>query len=161
MSFSKNIVPANLNAFLDCVAFSEIGPSLLANPVTDDGYLILVGSTPANPLVFKSFVSHPNIFDKALNSDAAGRYQLMARYFEPYKKQLLLPDFGPRSQDRIAIQLIHECHAFDDIIAGNFSSAIIKCNSRWASLPGSQYMQHENSMAALQNAYTSAGGSLA
>lgn len=151
----------NLKAFLDTIAWSEIGPGILAMPEAEDGYKVLVGSTPKQLLLMPSYITHPRVHNQAMNSDAAGRYQFMGRYWYYYKTLLNLPDFGPESQDKWAIQDIKECHAFDDVLAGNFSAALFKCRSRWASLPGSGYGQHENEFAALQTAYTTAGGILA
>jgi len=149
----------NRVAFLDCIAASEIGPALLAK--TDDGYRCLVGSTVAHPLTFASYATHPNVLNKALNSTAAGRYQLLHRYWTSYQKMLALPDFGPLSQDRIALQQIRECNALTDIDAGNFAHAVALCSRIWASLPGSPYKQHENEIALLQGYYTTAGGNIA
>jgi muramidase (phage lysozyme) len=149
----------NMKAFLDAIAWSEIGAVLLSK--SDNGYNVLVGATPAVPLLFKNYVSHPMIYSRTLNSDAAGRYQFMGRYWPHYKIQLGLPDFGPASQDRWAIQLIRECKAQDDVEAGHFGTALTKCRSRWASLPGAGYGQHENDIADLQAAYTAAGGTIA
>ena len=149
----------NMKAFLDAIAWSEIGPELLAK--SDNGYNVLVGATPSHPLLFNSYASHPMIRSVALNSDAAGRYQEMGRYWPHYKIQLNLPDFSPASQDRWAIQLIRECKAQDDVELGNFEKAISKCRSRWASLPGAGYDQRENTIADLQAAYVAAGGMLA
>jgi len=64
----------NRVAFLDAVAGSEIGPALLK--VTDNGYDVLVGASPAHPLTFPSYQDHPNVFNAALNSTAAGYKQL-------------------------------------------------------------------------------------
>jgi muramidase (phage lysozyme) len=104
---------------------------------------------------------HPRLRCDALNSDAAGRYQFMGRYWLAYKQSLNLPDFGPAAQDKWATQLIRECHALDAVEAGRFDEAISLCKSRWASLPGANYGQHENRLADLRAAYTQAGGQLA
>lgn len=148
----------NLKAFLDMLAFSEIGPALLA--VSDNGYNVCVGSTPAHPILFASYAQHPRLYSASMNSDAAGRYQFMGRYWPHYRDQLQLPDFGHASQDRWAVQLIGECRAMADIDAGRFESAVHKCRSRWASLPGASYGQHENNIEALRRAYVKAGGTL-
>lgn len=150
---------ANVCAFLDMIAVSEIGTGLLA--VSDDGYNVIVGSTPQHPILFDDYAVHPRRFQKAQNSDAAGRYQFMGRYWEHYRKQLALLDFGPESQDRWAICLIGECKAMDLIRRGNFEAAVHACRSRWASFPGAGYDQHENKLETLQAAYTAAGGALA
>lgn len=149
----------NLKAFLDMLAHSEIGPALLL--LSDNGYDILVGSTPQKPLLFDSFADHPNIYNAACNSTAAGRYQLLYRWWVPYKKQLGLKDFSPASQDAVAIQQIKERGVLPDIEAGRFADAVAKCRNIWASLPGAGYSQHENKLADLQTAYVAAGGVLA
>lgn len=147
----------NLTAFRDTIAYSEIGPELLA--VSDNGYNVLVGSTAADPLLFTSYATHPRIFNYVLHSDAAGRYQFLGRYWPTYCAQLHLPDFGPASQDRWCNQLIKECHAIDDIALGHIDTALRKCATRWASLPGAGYGQHENTLTALLDAYHALGGS--
>jgi muramidase (phage lysozyme) len=149
----------NQKAFLDMIAASEIGPRLLA--LSDDGYNVLVGSTPENPLLFHDYGDHPNVYNKAMNSTAAGRYQILNRWWKAYKAQLDLPDFGHDSQDEVALQQIRECKALPDIDAGDLHTAVGKCRHIWASLPGAGYGQHENSFAALEKAYTDAGGTLA
>jgi muramidase (phage lysozyme) len=149
----------NRIAFLDMIASSEIGPALLA--ASDDGYNVLVGSTPSNPLLFPSYATHPDVYNAALNSTAAGRYQLLFRWFAPYKTLLNLPDFSPVSQDLIALQQIRERRALPMIDAGQFPAAVAACSNIWASLPGNNYGQHTNEMAALQAAYLTAGGTLA
>jgi muramidase (phage lysozyme) len=111
----------NEKAFLDMIAWSEIGPELLA--VTDNGYNILVGSTPAHPVLFDSYADHPRVYNEKLNSTAAGRYQILKRMYDAYKAPLALPDFGHDSQDRIALQMIKECHALDLINGGDMVAA--------------------------------------
>ena len=157
-----------LRAFLDMVAHSEIGAALLAE--TDNGYNVCVGSTVGHPILFADYSRHPGFEathypdgpgvsrSTMVNSDAAGRYQLMGRWWPAYRDQLQLPDFGPASQDRIAVQMIGECHALDDISNGHIETALYKCRSRWASLPSAGYGQHENSAAELLAAFRQAGG---
>jgi len=149
---------SNRRAFLDMIAHSEIGAKLLAK--SDNGYNILVGSTPDKPLLFPSYACHPGILNVKLNSTAAGRYQLLRRYWYAYSRSLGLHDFGPASQDTIALQQIKECKALDDIDAGRFEAAVAKCCRIWASLPGAGYGQHENKLAGLEQAYLIAGGTL-
>lgn len=152
----KHDCSPNLSAFLDMIAESEIGSALLMKSA--DGYNVLVGSTPTRPLLFASYASHPNILNHATNSTAAGRYQLLHRYYEAYRKQLCLVDFTPHSQDAIAIQQIKECHAIPLIESGKITEAIAACAHIWASLPGAGYGQHENKLAVLEAAYRNAGG---
>ena len=149
----------NLKAFLDTIAWSELGDKLLA--ISDRGYNVCVGSTPAKPILFRSYAMHPLLRCAALNSDAAGRYQFMGKYWLHYKKQLELPDFGPESQDKWAVRLIRECRALDDVEAGRLEAAVYKCNTRWASFPGAGYGQPEHKMEDLRKAFLRFGGVLA
>lgn len=147
----------NIKAFLDMIAFSEIGPDLLAR--SDNGYNVLVGGA-----LFHSYADHPQRvieYQPGKYSTAAGRYQILGRYFRAYRIQLHLKDFSPEAQDAIALQLIRECKALDDIDAGRIPEAIRKCSSRWASFPGAGYDQHENRIEKLIEAYVNAGGILA
>ena len=147
----------NEKAFLDMIAHSEIGDKLLAN--SDNGYNVLVGGT-----LFQGYLDHPRKLvqlNATLKSTAAGRYQLLSRYFDAYKSTLHLNDFSPKSQDLIALQQIRECKALDDINAGRFDDAVQKCSHIWASLPGAGYGQHENKLEDLKLAYEKAGGTLA
>ena len=153
----------NVTAFLDMLARSELGPDLLA--ASDDGYNVIVGSTPAAPLLFRSYADHPRqliaLPKLGIKSTAAGRYQLLMRYYDAYRRQLGLANFSPVNQDRIALQQIRERRALDDIKAGRLESAISKCRNIWASLPGAGYGQHEHSLTTLRAAYIAAGGQVA
>ena len=148
----------NRCALLDAIALSELGAGLLAH--SDDGYDVLVGSTERAPLLFDSYATHPDVYNRRLNSTAAGRYQLLYRYWLAYKVELGLPDFSPVSQDMIALQQIKESKALPLIDAGRFDDAVAAVAHIWASLPGSPYEQHVQPMAVLQTAYTNAGGFL-
>lgn len=149
----------NLKAFLDTIAFSE-GTDRPPQPTKDRGYDVIVGGG-----LFRGYDDHPRKLIElpklGIKSTAAGRYQVLARYFDAYKKQLKLPDFSPDSQDKIAIHLIKECKALDDVNAGRVEDALTKCKSRWASLPGAGYGQHEHTMAGLVSQYVKAGGKVA
>jgi muramidase (phage lysozyme) len=149
----------NLDAFLTMIAISE-GTEFIGN----HGYDCIVGSTPAHPHLFTSYADHPRIavrLSSTLTSTAAGRYQILERFYDAYKASLHLPDFGPSSQDAIAMQMIRERRALDDVSAGRLESAVAKCSGTWASLPGNDYGQHQNSLASLQSAYTQSGGQVA
>lgn len=151
-------VSPNLSAFLDVLAYSE-GTS--NSPTTrDDGYDQIVGRTR-----FDSYATHPNklvaLPRLGIKSTAAGRYQLLARYWIAYKARLKLADFSPESQDRIAIQQIRERKALPDIEAGRFDEAVAKVRNIWASLPGAGYGQHEHKLATLRDKFIHFGGALA
>ena len=147
----------NRDAFLDATAFSEGTPLI---PDSDNGYRALVGGG-----TFQSYADHPRlvVFLPRLNirSTAAGRYQLLERYFDFYAPKLDLTDFSPASQDAIALQQIKECGALPFIDAGNLTAAVNACHNIWASLPGSQDGQHTQTMAYIQRMYLNAGGTLA
>lgn len=138
---------SNLQAFLDTLAFSE-GTDNGRQKTMDRGYDVLVGGG-----LFSSYADHPRVLvmlpKLGIKSTAAGRYQILARFYDHYKAQLKLQDFSPKSQDKIAIQLIKECRAMDDIDAGRIAEALTKCRSRWASIPGAGYGQHEHKMETL------------
>lgn len=144
----------NLQAFLSMIAVSEGTKHLGA-----DGYNVLVGGT-----LFDGYADHPRKLvrlNPTLSSTAAGRYQILARYYDSYRKSLNLPDFSPASQDAIAVQMIREQGALYDVEAGRLVDAIDKCKNIWASLPGAGYHQHENPLAKLEQAYAQHGGTLA
>lgn len=164
----------NIVAYLDMLAVSEIDGWTREH--SDDGYNVLVGShgpitkknnaggryvVPAKLLTFSSYASHPNVYNAETNSTAAGRYQLLSRYYAPYAKQLNLRDFSPTSQDLIAIQQIRERRAIPLIVSGQIAAAIKACSNIWASLPGNDYGQHQNDIAMLVAAYKAAGGTVA
>ncbi len=144
-----------LRAFLDLIAYSE-GTDNGRQPTNNHGYDVIVGGK-----LFYDYSKHPGVYVKLnprLTSSAAGRYQILEKFAKHYMKQLKLPDFGPDSQDKIAIQLIKECKALDDIYAGRIHSAVYKCRSRWASLPGAGYGQHEQKIEKLIAVFKEAGG---
>jgi len=147
---------SNLDAYLTMIAISEG-----TEQIGDRGYNCLVGSTPQKPVLFYSYADHPRIkvrLSPTLTSSAAGRYQILERYYDAYRDQLGLKDFSPGSQDAIALQMIREQHAFADVAAGRFDVAVAKCANIWASLPGAGYNQHENKLADLRLAFVNAGG---
>jgi muramidase (phage lysozyme) len=143
----------NLSAFLDMLAWSE-GTSTIKT--SDDGYNVIVGGT-----LFSSYADHPRILvtlRPGLKSTAAGRYQILARYFDAYKAALYLADFSPESQDLIAVKQIREAKAYNLVLSGQFMAAVHACAHLWASLPGAGYSQHENRMSDIVLVYKDAGG---
>lgn len=156
----------NVVALLDAIAGSEIDAWTRAN--SDDGYNVLVGShgpfvhdgqqIAPKLLTFSNYAKHPDVLNGELNSTAAGRYQLLFRWYKPYAAQLNLSDFSPISQDRIAIQQLKERGSIRLIQGGNLVAALAQASNIWASLPGSPYGQHTNTVAYLTSLYTAAGG---
>ncbi len=146
----------NLRAFLDMIAHAE-GTDRYGD---QGGYDVLVGGE-----LFTDFSDHPNkrvwLPTYGIYSTAAGRYQILHRYWKHYQAQLGLPDFGPASQDRYAVQQIRERRAYDDVMAGRISDAIRKCANIWASFPGAGYGQREVAADDLLAYYQQQGGRLA
>lgn len=140
----------------------------------DDGYNVIVGSTHDHQHLFESYADHPRVLvvlkDKhgnpiinpktgePLESTAAGAYQILARFFDAYRGPLGLADFSPAAQDAIMLQMLRECRAVDMLEAGKFTSAVLACSSRWASLPGNDYGQHVNDIDKLRTVFVGAGG---
>lgn len=118
------------------------------------------------PEIFTDYSDHPfahgrpaKVFNRrGEKSTASGRYQQLYLFWPHYRKQLALPDFSPLSQDRLAIQLIRERGALDDIRAGRIERAISRCRNIWASLPGAGYGQREHSLEKLVTVWRTAGG---
>ncbi len=150
---SEEVKTQNEQAFLWAIRVSEgtSGPN---------GYRTIVGGS-----TFDSFADHPRVLidlpNLGIKSSAAGAYQIIKRTWDGVRDKLGLPDFSPASQDAAALELIRQRGALADVRAGRFADAIDKCKKEWASLPGAGYGQHENTLARLQSAYTTAGGYLA
>jgi muramidase (phage lysozyme) len=149
----------NVVAFLDMIAWSE-GTDNGKQPTKDRGYDVVVGGG-----LFSGYRDHPRLLvdlpKLRIQSTAAGRYQLLRRYFDAYRKSLGLADFSPRSQDLIALQQIRERRALGLIQAGKIEEAIKAVRNIWASLPGAGYGQHEQKLDALLAVYRKAGGAVA
>lgn len=151
----------NVLAFLDAIAWAE-GTS--THPRTkDDGYDVIVGGIDS-PDLFTDYGDHPNVKvkvnNKGLYSTAAGRYQQLYRYWPHYRAQLGLGSFSPLNQDRVAIHLIKERRALEDVRAGRIEDAVHKCNNIWASLPGSKHGQPTKSLTTFLKVYQDKGGTL-
>lgn len=140
-------------AFLDMLAFAEIGTDLLAS--SDDGYNVLVGGK-----TFDDYSRHPNVLVPlprwGIKSTAAGRYQFLKRTWDDLEAQLRLSDFSPASQDRACVRMLSWCGALPLVKAGQIEEAIFAARKLWASLPGAGYGQHEQRMCALLDAYRKA-----
>jgi muramidase (phage lysozyme) len=153
-------VHPNITAFLDMIAYAEIGPKLLKE--SDNGYNVLYGGT-----TFDSYADHPRqmltykIGGRDVTSSAAGRYQILSRYWDHYRKKLGLKDFSPASQDAYAVRQLVEQRAIKHIVAGDFEKAVDKVKNIWASMPGAGYDQPEKKLADLKKVYEKAGGTLA
>ena len=142
-------------AFLDMLAWSE-GTDNGRQPTKNHGYDVIVGGS-----LFTDYGDHPRkliTLNPRLKSTAAGRYQLLARYWDAYRKQLGLNDFSPSNQDAVALQQIKERGALPLIDRGDIRQAIDRCSNICASLPGAGYGPFEHKADALIAKFKNAGG---
>ncbi len=144
----------NVVAFLDMLAWAE-GTDNGRQRTNDRGYDVIVGGG-----LFTSYADHPRVLvdlpKLKIQSTAAGRYQLLRRYYDAYRKSLHLSDFTPLSQDKIALQQIRERRALPLIQAGRIPEAIAAVSNIWASMPGAGYGQHEQKLSTLLEVFQTA-----
>lgn len=112
------------------------------------GYNILFGGD-----TFDSYGAHPQVYRNFTQTDgrqnrssAAGAYQITNTTYQDVAPKLGITGFTPEDQDRIALALIDRRGALDDVLNGNYASAINKLGNEWASFPSSPYPQRTNSM---------------
>ncbi len=133
---------ARIQAFLDIIGYTE-GTTRIKG--SDNGYNVIVGGD-----LFHDYSDHPRVLvdlpNLGIKSSAAGKFQILSRYWDHYSKQLGLKDFSPKNQDRYALNMFREVGALEDIEEGRIEEAIKKCASRWASFPDAGYNQREESM---------------
>ena len=153
-----------LTAFLSTIGWSE---GTTTSPLTEnDGYDVIVSGVHG-PSIFYDYSDHPFAHGGSvtvrlvplLYSTAAGRYQLLARYWRAYRVQLNLPDYSPASQDAVALQQMRERGAIAKVEAGDVVGAITACSTIWASFPLNDYGQGGKSMADLLAKYQNLLGS--
>lgn len=122
-----NIERDRVKAFLDTIAAAE-------GTASADGYRTQYTGTK-----FASFSDHPREmrcgrrYGKKLCSDAAGRYQFLSTTWDRFAKKFGVHDFSPENQDLMAIELIREKDALEDIEAGRLESAVRKLAYIWPS----------------------------
>ena len=97
-----------------------------------------------------SLNAHPNIKKSFRQTDgktnyttAAGRYQFLNKTWNGLARQYGFRDFGTRNQDLGAVALIAQRGAINDVLNGNWQSAVGKLGKEWASLPSSTYAQNK------------------
>jgi muramidase (phage lysozyme) len=160
---------ANRTAFLAMIRRAE-GTS--TSPATTfKGYDVIVTGADGKSETFDDFSAHPFASGRpaklvrpardgrrALFSTASGAYQLLLANWTHYSVLLQLPDFGPDSQDQIAIQQITEFGGLPFIDAGQFDMAVSRIAPLWASLPRSGYGQPEHTLDQVRQWYVAAGG---
>ena len=152
-------ISGNLSAFLYMIRYSEIGPDLMA--VSDDGFNVLVGSTPSRPILFSSYDRHPDIYNPRFNSTAAGGFQIIFPTWKSLCGRLGVNDFTPATQEAMAASLIEvDCGALGMVQNGELMNAVQACAREWASFPVSTSGQPHNGMDNLVAAYVKAGGTM-
>ena len=127
-------------AFLDMLAWSE-GTDNGRQKTRNHGYDVIVGGE-----LFTDYSDHPRklvTLNPKLKSTGAGRYQLLSRWWDAYRKQLGLKDFSPKSQDAVALQQIKERGALPmiDVVISVRQSTVAAISG---SLPGAGYGQFEH-----------------
>ena len=121
------------------------------------GYDVIVGE------LFNTYSDHPRnpvTLNPKLKSTGAGRYQLLSRWWDAYRKAAGLKDFSPKSQDAVALQQIMERGALPMIDRGDIRQAIDRCSNIPASLPGAGYGQFEHKADSLIAKFKEAGGTV-
>ena len=124
-------------AFLDMLAWSE-GTDNGRQKTRNHGYDVIVGRR-----LFTDYSDHPRklvTLNPKLKSTGAGRYQLLSRWWDAYRKQLGLKTLkvgrcGIHGQERGALPMIDR---------GDIRQAIDRCSNIWASLPGAGYGRFEH-----------------
>lgn len=114
----------NVKTMLDIIAASE-----------GANYNTIVGGSKTDDLS-----QHPNKVGLVTGdgpSTAAGRYQITNTTWKGVQKKLGLTDFSPESQDKAAVELLKQRGAWDDVLKGDYHSAIGKLGNEWVSLPSS------------------------
>jgi muramidase (phage lysozyme) len=140
-------LPRNVRAFLDTLAFAE---------GTRENYNYIFTF-----VAFNSYADHPRqkICSGSLCSTAAGRYQFLSKTWDPLAADLGLGDFSPPNQEKATLEIIRRAGAYKKVLGSgvyeNFTSALSKLNTTWASLPGSPYGQPTHPTAELWKYYKS------
>ena len=125
---NKDFISPNARRYLDIISFAEgtLGPK--GTPRYD----ITFGYTP----ITNKLVAHPRrlVSSGGHTSDAAGAYQFLSTTWNRVAPMVGAKDFGPRSQDLAALQLIRMrgVNPDRDPISPN---TIARLAPEWASLP--------------------------
>ncbi len=138
-------LPRQVRAFLDTLAYAE---------GTNDRYNYIFTF-----VTFSGYSDHPRrkICAGRLCSTAAGRYQFLSKTWDALAADLGLEDFTPPNQEKAVLEIIRRAGAYRKVAGSanydNFTGALKKLNTTWASLPGSPYGQPTHSTADLWRFY--------
>ena len=144
-------------AFLDMLAWSE-GTDNGRQKTRNHGYDVIVGGE-----LFTDYSDHPRklvTLNPKLKSTGAGRYQLLSRWWDAYRKQLGLKDFSPKSQDAVALQQIKERGALPMIDRGDIRQAIDLLQQYLGFTAGRWLCQFEHKADSLIAKFKEAGGTV-
>jgi len=165
ITLTDYIVKRNVRAFLWALRYGE-------GTQGEDGYRTLFGGrlflgVDGTYGTFDDFQDHPRIRTtvtlrngKRLTSTAAGAYQILEKTWLGLCSEYGFINFEPPTQDLAAIALIAGRKALEDVVEGRISTAVLKCNKEWASLPGSPYGQPVVTQEEFLREYEEAGGLL-
>ena len=119
------------------------------------GYDVIVGGE-----LFTDYSDHPRKhLQPKLKSTGAGRYQLLSRWWDAYRKQLGLKDFSPK------VRTLWHCSRLRSVALymidrGDIRQAIDRCSNIWASLPGAGYGRFRHKADSLIAKFKEAGGTV-
>lgn len=152
----------NLRKFLNVLSVSE-GTYDFKDP-----YLAKGGTTGS--LLTTGYKAHPAALGQGtwgfkdklgrnLQSTANGKYAIRYPTWQGIEKAWGKMDFSPSSQDAAAVYLINQRGALNDVLQGNWNSALPKLGKEWASLPTApdSYQQFRHSWNAIRDAFNRAG----
>ena len=141
------------------LAWSE-GTDKLGQNTKNRGYDVIVGGS-----LFSDYSDHPrklvNLPKLGIKSTAAGRYQLLSKWWDAYRKQLGLKDFSQPHRTRWHCSKSKNVARCRSSITGRFGRQSIRCSNIWASLPGAGYGQFEQKADNLIAKFKAAGGAVA
>ena len=110
------------------------------------------GSPKSNTIVgggeFNDYSRHPGVVGvttKEGPSTAAGKWQITKTTYDDIAPKIGVTDFSEESQKKIALKLIQDKGALEDIQKGDYKTANEKLGGVWASLPSSPYSQSKRS----------------
>jgi muramidase (phage lysozyme) len=143
-----DVTSANAQAFLKLIRFAEHYPD-----ASDAFYDTLYGGGR-----FAGYGAHPNkaVTRWGKTSTAAGAYQILYGTWAEAKKNGLVSDFTPASQDKIAFSKLRSRGALPFVCAGDVEGACKRLVNEWTALPGAK--QSRMSLAVAKDAFRSYGG---
>ena len=165
---AANVNNDNIKAFMEVIKYAE-GTRSQHDPYrVTYGYKHTILSLRDHPAVTGEWTGErlPDSIcrgaglNPGCKSTAAGAYQFVKRTWIGLRDRLGLEDFTSISQDAAAFELLNQNNSVQDIVDGNFDSAIEKNNRTWASLPGAGYNQPERDLSTLREKFIQFGGKI-